>query len=65
MNIFFGITLIILGILILVNPDAFLRMEDAFRVQGERTYSDAAIFFMRARGVGALIIGIILFFIKF
>jgi len=54
-----------LGILILASPDAFLRMEDHFRVKGERTYSDAAIFFMRLRGVIAIILGIVFMFVQF
>ncbi|PKK92363.1 MAG: hypothetical protein CVV61_05750 [Tenericutes bacterium HGW-Tenericutes-6] len=65
MNFLVGLVCIILGILILASPDAFLRMEDHFRVKGERTYSDAAIFFMRLRGVIAIILGIVFMFVQF
>jgi hypothetical protein len=65
MNLVVGFALIILGISIIANPDTFLRMEDHFRAKGERVYSDAALFFMRTRGVIAIIVGIIFLFIEF
>jgi len=62
MNIIIGIGFIILGVLMLFNPDAFLRMEDSWRVKGERTYSDTAIFFTRLSGIFLIIIGVVFLF---
>lgn len=65
MEFLLGLICIVLGIAIIINPDAFLRFEDHFRIKGERSYSDLAIFFMRFRGVIAIIVGIILIVISF
>lgn len=64
MGIVLGIIFIIAGVVIFLNPDFFLRMEDSFRIKGERTYSDTAIMIMKLRGVLSIVIGIIFLFIK-
>lgn len=62
----FSLLFIPIGVWILIDPDKFLRLEDHFRVKGERTYSDFAIAAMRFRGVflvfaGIFLVGIALF----
>lgn len=65
LNIFVGIVFIAIGVWMIANPDQFCRLEDHFRIKGEREYSDAAIFFMRFRGFVLIIGGIVCFFVQF
>ena len=64
MHIFFGIIILGIGIWMVAKPEMWCRVEDHFRIKGERTYSDTALFFMVLRGIMVSIGGLILFFIE-
>lgn len=65
MNFVVAVIMLPMGIWMLINPDLFCRLEDYFRIKGERTYSDYALIGMRIRGFIVSVAGFILFFIRF
>lgn len=65
MYIVLGVICIVFGAFMTAKPEAFLRFRDHHRIEGERKYTDVAIFFKRLEGITVIISGIALIVIHF
>lgn len=60
--IFLFIVLMVCGISMILRPEFWLRLEDMFRIRGERDYSSVGLAMMVFRGVFVTIGGIVALF---
>lgn len=65
MNILVGLIVIIVSIVNVATPETMMRLQDLFRIKGERQYSDFAIAMTRIGGMIGIVLGIILLFIPY
>lgn len=54
-----AVIFIVFGILMILFPEGALEIEDMFRVDGERVYSDLAIMMMRFKGAMLIVLSLI------
>lgn len=63
MNFLLGIVIIIMSSFSVIMPESMLRLQDLFRIRGDRQYSEFALAMTRIGGIIGIVLGFILLFV--